>query len=461
MTENAREFYARKRRDADWFGQPKGLSFLFATEMWERFSYYGMRALLVLYMVDYLLKPERAATVLGLRQLRQGLEAISGPLGEQSLVAQIYGLYTGFVYLTPILGGLIADRWLGRRRTVAIGAALMVAGHFLMASEPLFLLALLTLVLGNGAFKPNIVTQVSGLYAPDDPRRDRAYSIFYVGTNVGAFLSPLICGTLGEVFEWRYGFASAGVGMAIGLVTYLTGLPLLPRDPTPPRDEARGRSSTADPGLRRALFGLLLLFLPSALFWAAYEQQGLTIVLWAAGSTDRAVDFGIWRGEIPVTWFQAFNPLLICLLTPPLVAWWAERGRRGREPATITKLSLGCFGLALGYLVMAAAAWMTDDAKASWLWLAVYFLTITVAELYFSPSALSLVSRLAPERSRSLLLGVWLTTNFTGNLFAGWLGSLWSSLPHVAFFLLVTAIAAAAGAVIKATSRPLIALLQD
>ncbi|MFY9629739.1 MAG: peptide MFS transporter [Methylocystis sp.] len=441
------------------FGHPKGLTFLFATEMWERFSYYGMRALLVLYMVKYLFKAERAHTVVGLDALKRGLETLSGPLEAQPLASQIYGLYTGLVYLTPILGGLLADRWLGRRRTVALGAALMVAGHFMMASESLFLFALLLLILGNGAFKPNIVTQVSGLYAPDDARRDRAYSIFYVGINIGAFFSPLVSGTLGETLGWHYGFASAGVGMAIGLVIYILGLPTLPADP-----KAREReplNPTAKSDLRHAMLGLLLLFLPSALFFAAYEQQGNTIALWAESFTDRSVNLLIWRGEIPVTWFQAFNPLMVFLFTPPLVAWWARRARTGREPPTIAKLALGCIGVALGYLVMALAAWENGDVKSSWLWLAVYFAVITLAELYFAPIALSLVARMAPAQSRSAVMGLWLATSFTGNLLAGWLGGLWTGLTHEGFFLLVAAVAGLAGGIIVASGGLLRSLLPE
>src|SRR5690348_1300646 len=215
---------------ADLFGHPRGLSFLFATEMWERFSYYGMRALLVLYMVHYLLLPGAVEHVIGFGAARRTLEALFGPLDIQPLASQIYGFYTGLVYLTPLLGGLLADRVLGQRRTVIIGAALMAIGHFMMAFEPLFLFALLTLILGNGAFKPNISTQVGGLYAPGDARRDRAYSIFYVGINIGAFFAPLVCGTLGEEAGWRFGFGAAGVGMLISTAIYLYALRLLPED---------------------------------------------------------------------------------------------------------------------------------------------------------------------------------------------------------------------------------------
>src|SRR5262245_11172697 len=212
------------------FGHPRGLTFLFSTEMWERFSYYGMRSLLILYMVKFVLLPENAGNVIGLGALRSLYESIFGPLGSQPFASHIYGLYTSLVYLTPIFGGMLADRVLGQRRTVILGAAVMALGHFMMAFESLFLLALLVLILGNGAFKPNTTTQVGGRYGPGDSRRDRAYSIFYVGINLGAFLSPLVCGTLGELWGWHYGFAAAGVGMTIGLIVYLTAYNSLPPD---------------------------------------------------------------------------------------------------------------------------------------------------------------------------------------------------------------------------------------
>ena len=214
----------------DLFGHPRGLTFLFATEMWERFSYYGMRALLVLYMVKLLLLPGHAENVIGLATLRSWFESMTGPLGVQPFSSHIYGLYTGLVYLTPVFGGMLADRVLGQHRTIVLGAAMMAIGHFMMAFESLFLLALTILILGNGAFKPNMSAQVGGLYARGDPRRDRAYSIFYVGINLGAFLAPLVCGTLGEQLGWHYGFTAAGVGMTIALVIYLYAMPELPPD---------------------------------------------------------------------------------------------------------------------------------------------------------------------------------------------------------------------------------------
>src|SRR5437588_8064449 len=296
---------------AQLFGHPRGLTFLFTTEMWERFSYYGMRSLLVLYMTKFLLLSDHSGNVIGLGALQRGSECWFGPLEVQLLLSQTWGLYTGLVYFTPIFGGLLADRVLGQRRTVVVGATLMAIGHFMMAVEQLFLFALLALILGSGCFKPNISTQVGGLYGASDPRRDRAYSIFYVGINLGAFLSPLVCGSLGENAGWHYGFAAAGVGMLIALAVYVGGFKTLPED-----ELTRNRADhAAKPVLtgeqRHAVLWLILLILPLMLYWACNEQQGNTIALWASDNTDRSINLFFWRGEIDVTWFQSINPLII------------------------------------------------------------------------------------------------------------------------------------------------------
>ncbi len=443
------------------FGHPRALAFLFGTEMWERFSYYGMRALLVLYLVKYVLLPGHSDHVIGLATLRSGFESVFGPLETQPLASTIYGSYTSLVYLTPILGGLIADRVLGQRRTVVIGAVLMAIGHFMMAFEPLLLFALLTLILGNGAFKPNISTQVGELYAPGDPRRDRAFSIFYVGINIGAFFSPLVCGTLGEELGWHYGFAAAGIGMLIGLAIYLRGLRELPPDELQKAKAAHREHDPLTAADWRAIIALLVLFLPNTLFWATYEQQGNTIALWADSFTDRTVNLLFWRGEIPVTWFQAFNPFMIFAFTPFIVALWARQARTGREPSSVTKMAIGCFGVTLANLLMAYAAMHVSGAdKASWLWLFGYFVIITLGELYLSPVGLSLVSKVAPARLISLMMGVWLATSFVGNFLAGWLGSYWSSMAKPAFFVMIAGVAALAGLAIVAMNRPLRRTLQ-
>ncbi len=444
----------------DLFGHPRGLAYLFATEMWERFSYYGMRALLTLYMVKYLFLPERADSVIGYAQLKGAYEFLFGPLGTQPFASHVYGDYTALVYLTPIVGGFLADRVLGQRRTVLLGASLMAIGHFMMASERLMLLALLVLILGNGAFKPNISTQVGSLYQPGDPRRDRAFSIFYVGINIGAFFSPLICGALAVAFGWHYGFAAAGVGMLIGLGTYVWAAPVLPPDELE-RQRAQPRHALT-PQERRRLGALMILFVPVTLFWATYEQQGNTIALWAEDHTIRTFDLGLLHGEIPAQWFQSLNPFLIFAFTPLIVALWAWQSRRGSEPTTVKKMAIGCFGVAVANLVLVAAAISGGaETKVSWLWLAGYFVIVTIGELYLSPIGLSLVTKIAPARYLSMTMGAWLATSFLGNFIAGWLGSLWTSMAKPDFFLMIAAIAAAAAAVIFACSRALQSALKE
>jgi proton-dependent oligopeptide transporter, POT family len=479
------------------FGHPRALTFLFTTEMWERFSYYGMRSLLVLYMTKYLLLPEHAGEVRGLVTVKAALESLFGHLDVQPLSSQIWGLYTGLVYFTPILGGILADRVLGQRRTVVIGAALMALGHFMMASEQLFLFALLTLILGNGCFKPNISTQVGGLYPPGDRRRDRAYSIFYVGINVGAFLAPLICGTLGEKVGFHYGFAAAGVGMCLGLCIYLYAFPLLPPDElekrkarlrNPPlqgeghsRSEWGGEVTSPSSSLARAdlppaggdkeepltreqwraIVALLVLFIPNTLFWGTYEQMGNTTILWIDKDVDRTIDLFGWVTQIPTTWFLAFNPFMIFAFTPFIVTFWKRQAERGREPSTITKMALGCLGVVAADLIRAFAAWHAGGAQASWLWVLASVAIITVGELYLSPTGLSLVTKVAPARILSMMMGVWLATNFTGGFLAGFLGSFWSRMQPVQFFLMIASIAALASVLIFLCRWPLRGALNE
>lgn len=476
---------------AELFGHPRGLTFLFSTEMWERFSYYGMRSLLVLYMTKYLLLADHLGGVIGLPAVKRALETVFGPLAVQPLSSQIWGFYTGLVYFTPIFGGLLADRVLGRRRTVVIGAVLMAIGHFMMAAEQLFLFALLFLIVGSGCFKPNISTQVGGLYAPGDHRRDRAYSIFYVGINIGAFLAPLICGTLGEQLGWHYGFAAAGVGMCIGLVIYLYALPLLPRDDlaplasrksggsdsiareggldlaAPPQltsilpssrtglslPEKSGASLTRDEW--RAIVALLVLFVPNTLFWATYEQMGNTMVLWIDANVDRHIGLFGWTAQIPTTSFLAFNPFMIFAFTPFVVILWARQAARGTEPSTITKMALGCFGVTIANLIRAFAAYHAGSGQASWLWVLASIAVLTVGELYLSPVGLSFVTKVAPVRLLSMLMGVWLASSFTGGFLAGWLGSFWSAMTKPEFFLMIAAISALAGVMIFFCRWPL------
>src|SRR5262249_4430343 len=259
----------------------------------------------------YLFDPGRLDAVLGLDAVRAALEFLFGRLEPQPLASQLFGFYTGLAYFTPILGVLVADRWLGQHRTVVIGGVVMAIRLFRMAFEARFVLSLVSLTVGTGAFKPSISTQVGALYAPGDDRRDRAYSIFYLGINVGAFLAPLVCGTLAVQYGWHYGFGAAGVGMLVSLAIYVYGRRTLPADATSPRSPLARGNKPLDAGERRAVFALVGTCALVTLFWAAYDQQGNTLLLWAEDFTDRSIELGFWRGEFPSPWFLALNPLMI------------------------------------------------------------------------------------------------------------------------------------------------------
>jgi proton-dependent oligopeptide transporter, POT family len=427
----------------EYLGYPRGLAVLFATEMWERFSYFGNAALLVLYMVKHLLVPGSIESVLGFGLVKAALEFLFGRLEAQPLASQIFGFYTGFAYCTPILGGLVADRWLGARRTVVVGGILMAIGHFLMAFEALFLIALLLLMLGIGAFKPNISTQVGALYAPEDHRRDRAYSIFYVGINVGALLAPLVCGALAVRFGWDWGFGAAGIGMLVSLGIYLHGSRALPREVKPLGFASRLRERPLDPGERRAALAIGAVCVAVAFFWAAYDQQGNTLLLWAEDFTDRSIDLPFWRGEIPSPWFLALNPLFIFIFTPVIVQVWARQGQR--EPSPIRKMAFGAGWLVLANLVMATAAW-TATSKASGLWLVAYFALATLGELHLAPVGLALISKAAPQRSISMFMGLWFAATLPADIFGGFLGGFWSTMAKPHFFIMIASIAAVAAA---------------
>jgi len=328
----------------------------------------------------------------------------------------------------------------------------MAIGHFMMAFEALFLLALLMLIVGIGAFKPNISTQVGALYAPGDDRRDRAYSIFYLGINVGAFLAPLVCGTLAVQYGWHYGFGAAGVGMLVSLDIYLYGRRTLPADARS-RDSALARENKPlDAGERRAVLALIGTCVLVTLFWAAFDQQGNTILLWAEDFTDRSVDLGFWRGEFPSPWFLALNPFMIFVFTPLIVRLWARQGRLGTEPFPISKMAFGCLCVALANLVMAGAAW-SAAGKASALWLVGYFVLATIGELHLAPVGLALISRLAPAGTTSIMMGVWFATTLPADVLAGFLGGFWSSMAKANFFLMIALIAAFASLALSAASQ--------
>lgn len=440
--------------DKTWFGHPKGLFFLFFTEMWERFSYYGMRALLVLYMTQYLfVEVEKGKQVLGFNTLKAGLEAVFGPLANQALSSQLYGLYTGFVYFTPFFGGILADRLFGQKKSVYLGGVLMMIGHFLMAIEYLFLPALLFLILGNGFFKPNISTQVGSLYAENDSRRDGAFTIFYMGINLGAFFSPLVCGTLGQVVGWHYGFGAAGVGMAIGLVVYAMGQKHLPQDRVSKRIEAHKQSeealTTED---WKRIFALIFLCSVNILFWGIYEQQGNTLQLWA----DQNTDWNLMGVQIPSTWFQSFNPAMIFLFAPFLDKYWNRQIKAGKGRTSVEKMGIGCFLCGIAYVVMIfAAKFVGPTEKGSLLWLLGTVWLFTMGELYLSPIGLSLVTKVSPPRIVSMMMGMWFLSSFFGNYASGYIGGYYEIMSKERFFAMLFVLGIGAGLIFFAAKKPL------
>lgn len=441
----------RKLQGKEFFGHPAGLFVLFFTEMWERFSYYGMRALLVLYMTKYLLlEPELAKSVLGYTALESFLIGVFGEMNIQQMSSQIYGLYTGFVYFTPFFGGILADKFLGQYRTVYLGGLLMAIGHFLMASEQMFLLALLFIILGNGCFKPNISTQVGNLYPEGDHRRDRAFSIFYMGINLGAFFSPLVCGTLGQKVGWHWGFGAAGVGMIIGLITYWLGSDLVPRDTTGKNLNAEKRPLTKEEW--NSVWALAVLCFLNITFWAIFEQQGNTLQLWA----DDKTDWNFFGWEMPSTWFQSFNPLFIFMFVPVINIFWSWQDKRKSEPSSVLKMGIGCFLCGAAYLVMIAAAVLVPGAeKGSVFWLIATAWVFTMGEIYLSPIGLSLVTKVSPKPIVSMMMGMWFLSSFFGNYMTGFIGTFYTKMSSNNYFMLLAALGIGTGLIFFIIKKPL------
>ena len=397
--------------DRAWFGQPRGLTVLFLTNMWEQFSYYGMRALLVYYMTKQLAMAQGSASL-------------------------VYGTYTACAYFTPIFGGVIADRLLGKRRAIILGGSIMAAGHFMMTFEPLFYPALATIAIGNGLFLPSLPSQIDDLYEPGDPRVGWAYNVYYVGVNIGGFLAPLICGTLGELYGWHWGFGAAGIGMVAGLCIYLWGQRYLPEQARQPAIAAEAPAPVRLP--RATLLLLLAIGLSVTVFRGAYEQVGNTVALWA----DTGVDRG-WRGaEIPMTWFQALNPLLVMVMTPPLLVAWRRRSERGAAERPARRMATGAAIVAAAYLMVAALA--AAGGQAHWLWLTLFFVVLTVGELHILPTGLGLFARLAPKGLGATTVAAWYLATFAGSLTAGLVGTGWSRMGHGSFFLVLAGLATVA-----------------
>ena len=409
-----------------WFGQPRGLTILFLTEMWEFFSYYGMRTLLVYYMTKHLLFAQEKSSF-------------------------IYGSYSATAYLMPIFGGIVADRWLGKRKAVIAGGSIMAIGHFMMAFESLFYPALSAIAVGNGLFLPSLPSQINDLYKAGDPRRRRAYNIYYAGINLGGMLAPLICGTLGEVYGWHYGFGAAGVGMLIGLVVYVAGGAYLPPQTVEPRRVTQLPERNANN--RKLVLLLFAVAIATTVFRGAYEQIGNTIPLW----TDIGVNRALGHFVIPMTWFQGLNPLLVITLTPALLLVWR---RHGKATPPARKMAIGAAIVAVAYLLLTAVSTLASGTRAPWFWLVLFFVVLTTGELYILPTGLGLFARLAPPRLGATTVASWFLTIFSGSLLAGVVGTLWSQINHQLFFGVLAGLALFAAFCLRLLEKP-IRKLQD
>ena len=469
------------RTDRGFFGHPKGLSTLFFTEMWERLSYYGMRAILVLYMTAELAK--------------------GGLQFDTKRAAAIYGLYTSSVYFLPLIGGWIADRFIGAKRATLIGAVIIALGHFILAipSENSFFAGLVCVAIGTGFLKANISKMVGDLYSAEDARRDAGFSIFYMGINIGAFAAPFVCGTL-AVYNWHWGFAAAGVGMLLGVIQYVigyknlrgvgeapikfageattasaspayliqmialiaaafgivyfVGMPLLPTVVviglvavllTGMQDKL-----TADDWKRLAVIGVLFVF--SMIFWMGFEQAGSSLTLFAEQVTNRQVTAN-W--EIPTAWLQAVNPSFIIIFAPIFAGLWLYLGKR--QPSDAVKFSLGLFFAGLGFVVLAFASSLSSAGKVSPWWLVLVYLFHTFGELCLSPVGLSAMTKLAPGKMVSLMLGVWFLSISMGSYIGGLVAGEFEAKPDVLVDLFTkVAVVTLVGAVILFIISPLV-----
>lgn len=437
-----------------FLGHPKGMAYLAFTEAWERFSFYGMSGLLLLYMIQHLLQPGVVDGVLGLSALRAGIEAVTGPLSNQAFASQLFSLYAGLVYFTPVFGGLLADRLLGQRRTVVLGALLMSAGHILMAFEAGFLWALALLIVGTGCLKGNITAQVGHLYAPDDTRRTRAFAIFFAAINAGALLGPLVCGILAQQFGWHVGFGAAGLLMLLALATYWAGRKYLPAD----RMRTAGAPAAAAMTGRewRIVAALMFLSLIGIAPCAAYYQEmnaGLLFI-------DASVDRGLFGWTVPTASFNALDGLFCILVVPLLITLWRWQASHGREPADMAKITIGYLIIAGANLMMILPAARADLGETvGAFWVVALFALNALGFAFYWPTMLALFSRAAPAQVNSTMMGALFLSIFIGNLAVGMLAGLWEKMTHASFFALHSALAFGAFALMLLVSRPLGRLL--
>lgn len=442
--------HAGSHEDTAFFGHPRGLGFLAGTELWERFSFYAMQALLMLYMTKYLLLPGNSAKVVGLSTYRNVLEGVFGPMTDLALAAQTFGLYSGLILVTPLVGAWLGDRVLGRTKTITIGALLMSAGHLTMASEKAFLLALLLLILGGGCFIGNLAAQIGGLYEPKDTRRTRAFGVYLMALNVGAFMAPLIAGTMGERIGFHWGFGAAGVGMLIGLATYLSG-----RRHMPPDLVARGQKPLKLNGAQWVTVGAIILTLiPRVLLFGAAQQAYGIMVVWA----DTAVDRTIGNFEVPVTWILTADGIITILGVLLANRVWDRLAARGREPNDVVKIGIGGASIATSFLVVGLLANLPQVPLVGWL---AFYLVLGLSYAWMDPPSKAIIGRYAPQSVNGMMFAFSALFGAFGFFLLGYLGRFYEPLGPSLYFLLTAAMPGLAAVVLITFARPILRLLES
>jgi len=427
---------------------PAGLAVLAGTELAERFSYYGMTALLALYMVKQLLLPGHAEHVIGLAGLRRLFE-FRGSMSDQAFASLIYGWYGGLVYFTPIVGGWVADRWLGIKRTVILGALLMAAGHLAMSMDATFLIALVLLIVGSGFLKGNISAQVGTLYPENvESLRERGFTIFSTAINIGAVAGPLGTGAVGLIYGWHAGFAVAAALMVLALIVYLAGSRYLPDFKAARAEKAALPALTREEKVRTwCLAGVIALLIPVNVTYTMIWNIG---VVWV----DQHVDLASPFGRVPASWFNSVDSLASIVVAPFLIALWAWQARRNREPAAMTKIAIGAAITGVSGLLLAAGSLAVSNGQVSVLWPLLGWFGMGFGFMWYWPIALSLVSKAAPAKVNSTMMGATYLALFFGSTIMGWVGSFYDEMSNAAFWTLDASIALVSAVVILALKRP-------
>ena len=420
--------------DTVFLGHPVGLGWLSASEFWERFSYYGMQGLLVLYMTHQFLTPGHVDHALAFPLFQRVLEFINGrALSGVALASATYGFYAGCVYLTPIAGGYVSDRWLGKTATITIGASLMALGHFLMAFDASFVIALFCLLIGSGCFKGNIAAQVGDLYAEGDLRRADAFQIYYLAIQTAVIVSPIVCGTLGQVVGWHWGFGAAGVGMLLGLLIYLWGRYALPKEKL--RGDGQRVARLPMTARDKKAVVLLILLIPALGLSLVGNQEIFNAYLVWAEKNFQLIFFG---HTMPITWMLSVDAIVTTALIAGSVIFWRWYGRHWREPDEITKIAIGVFIAALAPAILALASLVvaTTGHPVSLIWAVAFHVVNDLGFANMLPVGLALYSRAAPKGFEGVMIAIYYLQLFLGSLLAGYLGGLIGTMPNTSFWLL-------------------------